>query len=57
MAFGDGGFHGPSALTALACSVLIQIATNFANDLFDFEKGADTEVPVKARCGSRKRDW
>ena len=43
MAFGDGGFHGPSALTALACSVLIQIATNFANDLFDFEKGADTE--------------
>ena len=43
MAFGDGGFHGPAALTALACSVLIQIATNFANDLFDFEKGADTE--------------
>lgn len=44
MAFGDGGFHGPAALTALACSVLIQVATNFANDLFDFEKGADTEA-------------
>lgn len=43
MAFGDGGFHVPSALAALACSVLIQVATNFANDLFDFEKGADTE--------------
>jgi len=44
MAVGDGGFHGPAALTALACSVLIQVATNFANDLFDFEKGADTEA-------------
>ena len=29
---------------ALACSVLIQVATNFANDLFDYEKGADTEA-------------
>ena len=44
MAYGDGGFHAPAALVALACSVLIQVATNFANDLFDFEKGADTEA-------------
>ena len=44
MAFGDGGFHAPAALVALACSVLIQIATNFANDLFDYQKGADTEA-------------
>ncbi len=44
MAYGDGGFHAPAALAALACSVLIQVATNFANDLFDFEKGADTEA-------------
>lgn len=44
MAFGDGGFHALAALVALACSVLIQIATNFANDLFDYEKGADTEA-------------
>ena len=44
MAFGDGGFHATAALVALACSVLIQVATNFANDLFDYQKGADTEA-------------
>ena len=32
---------GP-ALAALAGSIAIQIATNFANDVFDAEKGADT---------------
>ena len=42
LAFGDGGLHWPSALVALACAVLIQVATNFANDLFDFQRGADT---------------
>ena len=44
LAFGDGGLHWPSALVALACAVLIQIATNFANDLFDFQRGADTDA-------------
>lgn len=29
---------------ALACALLIQIASNLANDLFDFLKGADTEA-------------
>lgn len=33
---------GP-ALAALLGAVAIQIGTNFANDVFDFEKGADTE--------------
>lgn len=42
MAFGDGVVHWPAAQVALGCAVLIQIATNFANDLFDFQKGADT---------------
>lgn len=38
-----GGFRWQPALAALVGSMLIQIATNFANDVFDHEKGADTE--------------
>jgi len=41
--------HGVRVLPALAAllgAFLIQIGTNFANDLFDFEKGADTEARV-----------
>lgn len=38
-----GGFRVWSALAALVGAMLIQIATNFANDVFDHEKGADTE--------------
>ena len=38
-----GGFRWDAALAALFGAFLIQIATNFANDLFDFEKGADNE--------------
>jgi 1,4-dihydroxy-2-naphthoate octaprenyltransferase len=36
-----GAFRGDAALAALAGAFLIQIATNFANDLYDFLKGAD----------------
>lgn len=42
MAFESGGLHIMSALSALAGAVLIQIGTNFANDYFDFHKGADS---------------
>lgn len=41
MAFYDGKLHWPSALVALLGSMLIQIGTNFANDYFDFIRGAD----------------
>lgn len=46
MAWRDGAFHWPSALCALAGAVLIQIGTNFANDYFDFAKGADTDERI-----------
>lgn len=38
-----GGFRWDAALAALLGAFLIQIATNFANDMFDFQKGADTQ--------------
>ena len=37
------GFHLGAAMAALLGAIFIQIGTNFANDVFDFEKGADTE--------------
>lgn len=39
-----GDFKKGPAVAALLGSILIQIATNFANDVFDHEKGADTEA-------------
>jgi 1,4-dihydroxy-2-naphthoate octaprenyltransferase len=41
MAIESNGFHLLSALAALLGGVFIQIGTNFANDYFDFKKGAD----------------
>ncbi|MCA9580509.1 MAG: 1,4-dihydroxy-2-naphthoate polyprenyltransferase [Myxococcales bacterium] len=41
---GEGGPAPLAACLALWGAVWIQIGTNFANDLFDFEKGADTEA-------------
>ena len=42
MAYGDGLHHWPSIAIAVLCGVLIQVGTNFANDYFDYQKGADT---------------
>ncbi len=41
VAAGQGEARLPAALAALAGALLLQIASNLANDLFDFEKGAD----------------
>lgn len=41
-AFKDGKFALLPALAALVGALLIQIGANFANDVFDFKKGADT---------------
>jgi 1,4-dihydroxy-2-naphthoate octaprenyltransferase len=38
----DGVFHWSSALACLLISLLMQIGANFANDLFDHERGSDT---------------
>ncbi|MCK5033824.1 MAG: 1,4-dihydroxy-2-naphthoate polyprenyltransferase [Calditrichia bacterium] len=50
LAFGDGKMHLLSAIAALVASLLIQIATNFSNDYFDFIHGADT----KERLGPKR---
>ena len=44
MAADAGAFRWLPALAILAAAVLIQIATNFANDVYDFERGTDTET-------------
>lgn len=43
LAFSEHLIHLPSAMAALIGSIAIQIGTNYANDYFDFKKGADTE--------------
>ena len=37
-----GGFAFGPALAALAGALLLQVGSNFANDVYDFERGADT---------------
>ncbi len=41
-----GSVVWPAALVALGVALFVQIGTNFANDVFDFEKGADTDTRV-----------
>lgn len=43
LAWSAGAFHLAASTTALWCALLIQIGTNFANDYFDFQKGADSD--------------
>ncbi len=49
LAYADGNVDGLSAAIALICSLLIQIATNIINDLYDFRKGADNDKRLGAK--------
>ena len=42
LAFADHRFHPLLAAAALLCATLIQIATNFINEIYDHRRGADT---------------
>ncbi|MFO7525783.1 MAG: 1,4-dihydroxy-2-naphthoate polyprenyltransferase [Ignavibacteriaceae bacterium] len=43
LAIYSGYFFLPYSIVALLCSVLIQIGTNYTNDLYDYLKGSDTK--------------
>ncbi|MDR2389670.1 MAG: 1,4-dihydroxy-2-naphthoate polyprenyltransferase [Tannerellaceae bacterium] len=56
LAYSDGVFRPEVALLCLAVALLAQIASNFANDYFDFKKGSDGEDrlgPERAVAGGR----
>ncbi|MEI7878532.1 MAG: 1,4-dihydroxy-2-naphthoate octaprenyltransferase [Planctomycetota bacterium] len=51
LAWRDGVFAWTPVLAAFSGACLLQIASNFANDLFDGRRGTDSGVGVHARLG------
>ncbi len=41
-AYADGHFQWFYSFTALICSILIQIITNYVNEIYDYKRGADS---------------
>ncbi len=46
LAYASNEIHPLATATALFCALAIQIGTNYANDYFDFKKGADTDQRI-----------
>lgn len=46
LAWSHNQFRMDTTFVALICTLLIQIGTNFANDYYDFVKGADTDERI-----------
>ena len=49
LAYGDGAFDLAAAGLCLGFALLVQVGTNFANDYYDFIRGADTVARVGPR--------
>lgn len=49
LAWHDAHFNAAAAVLCLAFALLVQIGTNFANDYYDFIRGADTAARVGPR--------
>lgn len=49
LAWHDGVFNAAAALLCLGFALLVQIGTNFANDYYDFMRGADSAARVGPR--------
>jgi 1,4-dihydroxy-2-naphthoate octaprenyltransferase len=49
LAWHDAAFHAPAAALCLGFALLVQIGTNFANDYYDFIRGADSAARVGPR--------
>lgn len=43
VAWHEGAVHAPTAGLALGTALLLQVSANLANDVFDFERGADSD--------------